>query len=251
MKRVNLFLFVAFVAVFLTFSLTFSVAESGDNETSSNGTNVDLCSSLDCDDGCVDGVCLDDDSDNETEVDDDNETDDSNGTKMIGLGQRIRGKVRAGVYTSESGETFRVRDLAQNRTMLSFEGEGDDEREVETELEIEEENENGTLKLKIKLKNGRRVEIKVMPERASEKALERLRLKVCSEENNCTIELKEVGRGDNNTKLAYEVQVERHSRILGIFESKMKVRVEVDAETGEVIRVRKPWWAFLAVEPEE
>ena len=25
----------------------------------------------------------------------------------------------------------------------------------------------------------------------------------------------------------------------------------VDAETGELIRVKKPWWAFLAVEDEE
>jgi hypothetical protein len=31
----------------------------------------------------------------------------------------------------------------------------------------------------------------------------------------------------------------------------MQVRAQVDAENGEVIRTNKPWWAFLASEPEE
>jgi hypothetical protein len=30
----------------------------------------------------------------------------------------------------------------------------------------------------------------------------------------------------------------------------MQVQAQVDAETGEIIQVNKPWWAFLAVEPE-
>jgi len=108
---------------------------------------------------------------------------------------------------------------------------------------------NGT-QLKVHLSNGRNAEIKIMPDTASETALARLRLKVCNETRNCTIQLKEVGQG-NETRLAYELQIERHSRILGIFEAKMQVRAEVDAETGEVISVGKPWWAFLATQPEE
>jgi len=31
----------------------------------------------------------------------------------------------------------------------------------------------------------------------------------------------------------------------------MNVEAQVDAETGEIIRVKKPWWAFLASEPAE
>jgi len=31
----------------------------------------------------------------------------------------------------------------------------------------------------------------------------------------------------------------------------MDVSAQIDAETGEIIRVKKPWWAFLASEPEE
>ena len=104
-------------------------------------------------------------------------------------------------------------------------------------------------KVSVKLSNGRNAEVKVMPSTASETALARLRLKVCSTDNNCTIELKQVGTGENS-KVAYEVQAERHAKLLGLFATKMEVRAEVNAETGEV-KVGKPWWAFLATEPAE
>ena len=51
--------------------------------------------------------------------------------------------------------------------------------------------------------------------------------------------------------MEYNLQIERHSKILGIFEKKMQVSAEVDAETGVVIGEHKPWWAFIAVEPAE
>ena len=108
--------------------------------------------------------------------------------------------------------------------------------------------ENG--KLMAKMSNGQNSEIKIMPDKANEQALERLQLKNCGED--CSIELKEVGKGEgNNTRAAYEIQIERHSRFLAVFKAKMLVKAQVDAETGEIIRVKKPWWAFLAVEPEE
>ena len=84
-----------------------------------------------------------------------------------------------------------------------------------------------------------------MPETASAVALTRMEAKC--EENNCTVELKEVGSG-NNTRAVYEVRGEKEARFLGLFKSKMKVKAELDAETGEVIRIKKPWWAFLARE---
>jgi hypothetical protein len=105
-----------------------------------------------------------------------------------------------------------------------------------------------------RLSNGRNVEIKVMPDVASERALEALRLHRCIEENNCTIELKEVsarGNATENSSLVYEIQRERKAKVFGFIGSKMKVGAEVDAETGEVLRINKPWWAFLASEPEE
>ena len=91
-------------------------------------------------------------------------------------------------------------------------------------------------------------EIKVMPETASARALEVLGAK-CAE-RNCTIELKEVGKG-NETKIAYEVKTEKEVKVLGFIKTKMQVEAQVDAETGEVIQTKRPWWSFLAKEEDE
>jgi len=163
----------------------------------------------------------------------------------LGLGQTIHNRVRAGTYTNEQGKQIRISELANNRIRLQVRN-----ISADCELNITQEQVQNRTRLKVMLSNGRKAEIKIMPDVASERALERLRLRVCSSENNCSLQLKEVGKG-NETKLAYEVQVERHMRILGLFRTKAKVKAEVDAENGEIIRVKKPWWAFLASEPEE
>lgn len=101
--------------------------------------------------------------------------------------------------------------------------------------------------LRAYLSNGRWAEVKVMPDTAAEIALKRLRAK-CAE-RNCTVELKEIANNrTNKTRIAYEIETEKGSNFLLIFNGKMKVRAVVDAETGEVISVRKPWWAFLSKE---
>jgi hypothetical protein len=61
---------------------------------------------------------------------------------------------------------------------------------------------------------------------------------------NCSIELKEVGRGDS-VGMAYSVKTKTRAKILGLFNTNVNTEVEVDAETGEIIRTRKPWWAVL------
>ena len=113
----------------------------------------------------------------------------------------------------------------------------------------QEQTQTGT-KLQVKLSNGKNAEVKVMPDTASEKALEQLRMKVCSEENNCTIELKEVGSKEQ-TQLAYELKTQRKAKVFGLIAAKMQVKAQVSAENGELIRVDKPWWAFIASEPAE
>jgi len=208
--------------------------------------NLDLCLN---ETNCTDiGGYWYNDTCNEEEEDDEDNNQTGNGNQ--GLGQTIRNRVKAGVYTSLTGEQIRVSELAQNRYRFEF-----GNISADTELEIEEETGGGKTKLKVKLRNGGDVEIKIMPGVASETALARLRLKFCSSDNNCTIELKEVlakvRKHGNETQLAYEVQAERHAIILAMFRTKMQVMAEVDAETGELIRVKKPWWAFLASEPEE
>lgn len=166
-------------------------------------------------------------------------------TTNQGSGETIRNRVQTGVYTSPEGEQIRVSETAQNRIRIESGG-----VEAECECELEQEQVQNRTRLKTQLSNGRKAEIKVMPDTASETALNRLRLKVCSEENNCTIQLKEVGKG-NQTQLAYEMQIQRHFRLLGMFRAKAQVKAQVNAENGELVRTKKPWWAFLATEPEE
>jgi len=102
--------------------------------------------------------------------------------------------------------------------------------------------------IKAKLSNGRNAEVKFMPDRASAVAIERLGLKPC--DGNCTIKLREVSF-KNELRAAYEVKTERAAKMFGLFRTRMQVSADVDAETGEVLNVHKPWWAFLASEPEE
>ncbi len=103
-------------------------------------------------------------------------------------------------------------------------------------------------RLNARLSNGKNTEIKVMPDVASNKALKRLKLKNCDE--NCNIELKEVSV-KNQARAAYEVKAQRNSKVFGVFNKRMNVQAQVDAETGDIIDINKPWWAFLATEPEE
>lgn len=103
---------------------------------------------------------------------------------------------------------------------------------------------NGT-SLRAILSNGRFADVKIMPDRAAAVALEKLRAKC--EERNCSIELKEVGVG-NNTRAAWVVETDKESRVFLIFKKRMIAKAEIDSETGEILRIKKPWWAFLAKE---
>ena len=167
--------------------------------------------------------------------------------EMIKEERKIRDMIK-------NGEEFEVRGFDRDIKVKQL---TDEQKEIiaekinaKTNLELTAEDIDNKTILRTMLSNGRNAEIKVMPDSASQRALERLRLRVCNESNNCRIELKETGSG-NKTRLTYELQLERHSRILGIFKAKMNVKSRINAENGEVIGVAKPWWAFLASEPAE
>jgi len=108
-----------------------------------------------------------------------------------------------------------------------------------------EEIDENTTSIAALLSNGKLAPVKIMPDRASLNALKKLKAKC--EKEDCTIELKESGNFEN-VKPVYVVETEKDSRIFFIFPKRMVVRAEVDAETGEIINVKKPWWAFSAKE---
>lgn len=158
---------------------------------------------------------------------------------------QIKNKIKEGEYTTENGKKLQIMEKTEGGFTL-----GIGQKSARTSMQISQEEVEGKTKLKTTLSNGKNTEIKIMPDTASETALARLRIKVCSEENNCQIELKEVGQ-DEQTKVAYEMKAKKQARFLWMFKTQMQVQTQVDAENGEVIQTKKPWWAFLAKEVDE
>lgn len=165
-----------------------------------------------------------------------NESGDGETATVGGPEARIRGE---GQLTFESGQTMRFSEEGERLRLQT----GEHSAEC---IGCNLSQENG--KLKATMSNGRNAEIKVMPDQASENALQRLRMKSCN--GNCSIELKEVGSGEN-IKMAYEVKTQKKAKLFGIFEANMRVQAQVDAETGEIITSKKSWWAFMASEEDE
>jgi len=83
-------------------------------------------------------------------------------------------------------------------------------------------------------KNNNTKEIKVLPDQVKEKIRERIRARL----ENQTIELDENG--------IYQVQGRKRARLFFLFPVRIKVQAEINSETGEVIKIRNPWWGFLA-----
>jgi len=159
---------------------------------------------------------------------------------------QIQNRVKTGEY-QVNGNRLMIQEKANNRIQLRVQNISAD---CDCNLTEEFDPVRNRTKLKITLSNGRNAEIKIMPDVASETALARLRLKNCDETKNCTIELKEVGQG-NQTRAAYEVKARKTFKIFGLFKNQEQVQTQIDAETGEEIASKRPWWAWLASESEE
>lgn len=67
---------------------------------------------------------------------------------------------------------------------------------------------------------------------------ERVKLKIKAKIDNETFNLDEEGK--------YEFRAEKEARLFALFKVREKIRAEIDAETGEVLETRNPWWGFLA-----
>jgi len=151
-------------------------------------------------------------------------------------------QVQTGAYMNQAGEQMQIQSGEGNEVKLQS-----GNVEAKTTMNMTREQVQNRTKLQVKLSNGLNAEVKIMPNTASETALARLGAKC--EQNNCTIELKEVGTG-NQTRAAYEIKTQKQVKVLGLFKAQMQVQAQVDAENGEVIQAKKPWWAFLAAESE-
>lgn len=112
--------------------------------------------------------------------------------------------------------------------------------QAKSDLEISENDTDGKTKVRVQLKDGSYKEIKVLPDRASEIAKARLRMKF----GNDSLEIREI-KHKNVPRVVYHLQGNSTGRFLGIFKTHVNANSDVDAETGEVLVVHRPWWAFL------
>ena len=177
-----------------------------------------------------------------TNVENENQQQNQGEETQIQSQERIQTQLKEGEFVGESGQKIQVQQQSNNRMQLKV---GDSS--ANTGMELVQEQTQERTKIMAKLSNGQNAEVKVMPDVASERAMERLKLKVCSEENDCQMELKEVGKGEQ-VKAAYEVKAQKQAKLFGLFRTKMQVQAQIDAESGEIIQAKKPWWAFLAAE---
>lgn len=166
----------------------------------------------------------------------------TNQTNMIQ--NQTQTRLRDGTHMMEGGQQLRVQEHMGEMQLQSG------EMIARTRMRLNQSMEGNRTHMRTMLSNGRNAEIKVMPNVAAEKALERLRLRNCNEEEGCQIELKEMNK-DGEPIPGYQVKTQRESRVLGLFKAKMQVQANIDAENGQVLGVNKPWWAFLAAEPSE
>ncbi len=82
--------------------------------------------------------------------------------------------------------------------------------------------------------NNQTREIKLLPDQVKERIRERLSTQLQNE--NITLD-------QNGT---YQYTGEDPAKLLGLFKVKMKIKAELNSETGDITELNKPWWAFLA-----
>lgn len=88
-------------------------------------------------------------------------------------------------------------------------------------------------------KNNETKEVKILPDQIRERIREKIKARL----ENQTIELDEDG--------VYQILARKRARLFGFISVRARVRAEVDSETGEVLRIKRPWWDFLASDENE
>ena len=149
------------------------------------------------------------------------------------------------IYDEESNVSRKLRARLGNESFRR-----DLEVEIEDGIEVEEGIIENETKIRARLRNGNFVYIYILPEQALERARERFRLRQELMENNdsnFSLELKE-RTSENVSRVFYEIEADKPGKFLGLFRTNFRMNAEVDVETGEVIRINRPWWAFLVAE---
>jgi hypothetical protein len=92
------------------------------------------------------------------------------------------------------------------------------------------------------LTNGNQFEMKI----TLNEALEALGEKFDPIKSTNLTEVKESWTG-TKTGVVYNIQFNKNAKLFGIIKINAVVNSEIDAGTGEFVKMKKPWWAFLAM----
>lgn len=145
-------------------------------------------------------------------------------------------------HFEEERENFRDRIEEQREDFkeIRYEFKENNRLGIKTKLKLKEFFNNKTNEsfFETSLSNGSIRRLRIMPNELKKIARERLKT------DNISIEIKEV-RHKNIPRVIYNIKTNKHGRFLGIFKMQVGIDAEVDPETGEVLRINKPWWAFL------
>ena len=109
--------------------------------------------------------------------------------------------------------------------------------EIETKLKIDGEGSN----LSVEDSEGRKHRIKVTPEKL------RALMERFNANNITNFSLEEV-KHKNIPRVVYKINSEHPGRFLGIFKIALRAETQVDPETGEILAINGPWWAFLVAD---
>lgn len=104
-------------------------------------------------------------------------------------------------------------------------------KEINASTKVELYKSNGTLYGIFKNNETKKI---IFPDQVDEKIQEKIKAKL----ENKNITLNEDGY--------YEVQGNKKARLFFLFPVREKINAQVNAENGEVIKIRNPWWGFLA-----
>jgi hypothetical protein len=88
-------------------------------------------------------------------------------------------------------------------------------------------------------KDNQTKELNIFPDELQKKIREKIQTRL----ENQTLKLDENG--------IYQMRAEKRARLFGIFPVKATIQAEINSETGEIIRIKNPWWGFLAQDETE
>lgn len=84
--------------------------------------------------------------------------------------------------------------------------------------------------------------VKILPSQASKRAQEVLAKKFGSIQlKDANFELK-----DENNKAVYKLEQDENLKVFGLFNTNGRYAITIDAESGDVIKTKKPWFDFIS-----